>query len=328
MKHLLKIIIILPLAISIAGDLNLDFIEVINGRKQQDFTIGVALGAGSAKGLAHIGVLKALEEYGLRIDYIAGSSMGSAVGAGYAAGLSPDSLKSVVRLSNALDFVRLLDPIPSRAGLIDGEKIRQFLLLHIGKHQIQDLPIPYAATTVDINTGKLHIINSGDLSWAVRASISVPIIFTPVVYDSLILIDGGFAEPVPVQVVRDMGADFIIAVNVLAPLSGPSILDSLPELNSDNFELELTGLKRIIRKDKHTAVSLNRLEIAHSTYILLAAMIAESRLVITAPDLVIAINTGLTDLGFLEWEAAIEKGYERTIEVVEELKATSYPISE
>ncbi len=295
------------------SDLDERFAAVLRGEAEQDFTVGLALGAGAAKGLAHIGVLQALEEAGIRIDMLAGSSMGAVVGAGYAVGMSPDSLAAVAQHSELMDVVQLLDPALFRVGILDGERIRRYLERLYGQHDIEDLRIPFAVTTVDLLAGRLYMIDKGDLSTAVRASFSVPLVFTALNTDSLLLVDGGIVEPVPVSLVREMGADYIIAVNVLLPPDGPVTTDSLPRLNADEIKPDsiVTALDRIeqIRKVKQP---LNATEIAHRTFILGEALIAQYRMELTNPDIVINVDSGLAAWNFLAAEGAIRRGYEVT----------------
>ncbi len=176
--------------------------------------IGLALGSGAAKGIAHIGVLKALEELGIEVSYIAGSSMGAFVGAAYAAGNSAQELEKVALESTWKRTTRMFAPTISRAGLVSGKQITSFLEDVIGASSFDQLGIPLAVETTDIESGELNTILEGDLIQAVRASISLPLILTPVEFEGRILVDGGLVSPVPIQTVRDMGADFVIAVRL------------------------------------------------------------------------------------------------------------------
>jgi NTE family protein len=177
--------------------------------------IGLALSGGAARGLAHIGVLDVLHKHGIPIDMIAGTSAGAIMGAIYAAHQDTDRL-----LEYALDpawkkFSSMSDPTLERTGFIKGKKIQKLLTGFIGGDlDFADLKIPLACVATDIDTGEEIIINSGKVMDAVRASISLPGIFTVVKREGRYLVDGGLTTPVPIHVTRDMGADFIIAVNV------------------------------------------------------------------------------------------------------------------
>lgn len=175
--------------------------------------IGLALGSGSARGLAHIGVLRALDEAGVAVAAIAGSSIGALIGAIAASG----RLSDVEERFLAFDWraiAGLLDPVFPRSGLIDGHRITEFVRAHVPAARIEDLPIPFRAVTTDLTSGQEVVIASGDLIEAVRASIAVPGIFTPVRSGARVLLDGGLVNPVPVSVVRAMGVDAVIAVDL------------------------------------------------------------------------------------------------------------------
>ena len=180
--------------------------------------VGLVLGSGSAKGLSHIGVLKLLEEMDIKIDYIAGSSIGAMIGGAYAAGISINEIEEIALKTGLASSVKYFLPTISKSGLITGTKVKEFLKNIVGDIEIENLKIPFVATATDIFTGQEIIFNKGNLVEAIRASISVPIIFQPVIHDNQILVDGGLANPLPINVVRKMGADFIIAVNVMPSL--------------------------------------------------------------------------------------------------------------
>jgi NTE family protein len=176
--------------------------------------IGLALGSGAARGLAHVGVIRVLNEMGVRIDAVSGCSIGALVGAFLAADRLDDLNEhlSVLTMREQLRYVDLLFP---KSGLVEGRRIERFLREHLGDDtNIEDLPIKFACVATDFKTGTEVIFKEGDLTGAVRASISIPGIFQPVPMNDMLLVDGGVVNPVPVQVVRDLGADFIIAVDV------------------------------------------------------------------------------------------------------------------
>ncbi|MBW2662936.1 MAG: efflux RND transporter permease subunit, partial [Deltaproteobacteria bacterium] len=152
--------------------------------------VGLALGSGSARGWAHIGVIRALAEAGIRVDYVAGTSIGALVGAVYASG-EIDALEEVVLQLDWKQIVYFFDVILPKSGLIDGKKVSVFIGNNIKKINIEDLPFPFCAVSTDMNTGDEVAIQDGDIIEAVRASISVPGIFTPVKKNGTILVDGG-----------------------------------------------------------------------------------------------------------------------------------------
>lgn len=176
--------------------------------------IGLALGGGSVRGAAHLGVLEVLEREGLRPDYVAGVSAGSVVGAVYCAGLKLDEIK---RLALGLQWRKLGRVTRPRLGFFDGRRLEEYLNKAIGPLQFEDLEVPLAAVAVDITCGELVVLKEGPVAPAVRASCAIPGIFTPVERGEQILVDGGMLNNVPVSVAREMGADYVIAVDLLSP---------------------------------------------------------------------------------------------------------------
>lgn len=181
--------------------------------------IGLALGSGGARGFAHIGVIKVLKENNIPIDYIAGSSMGAVIGGSYASHLDivriekaflKMDLKKVLKMSNDFNFFS--------DGLLTGNKLKEFIKADLkSAHKFLDLKIPFMAVATDARLGNQVPISSGNLIEAIRASVSIPGILKPVKIGKQELIDGGLANPVPVNIVRSMGADVVIAVNLEGP---------------------------------------------------------------------------------------------------------------
>lgn len=177
--------------------------------------VGLALSSGAARGLAHVGVLEVLERNGIPIDLIAGTSIGAIVGAFYAAGKDISEIKKAVVSLNRRQMLSLADfTIPTR-GFIKGRKITEWLKSVIGGTCFRDLKIPFACVATDISTGEEVVIKEGSVVAAVRASASMPVIFTPARLGGQFLVDGGLVNPIPVRILRDMGADFVIAVSVV-----------------------------------------------------------------------------------------------------------------
>jgi len=180
--------------------------------------IGLALGSGAARGLAHIGVLKILTANQISIDFIAGSSMGALIGALYASGLSIEQMEDIACNTDWKLTAKMFTPTLPWAGLVEGNRIREFIRTLVGDKNINDLQIPFAAVATDVQTGEEIVIENGSLIEAVRASISIPGVFTPVRHQNRFLVDGGVVNPVPADVARNMGADIVIAVNVTSSL--------------------------------------------------------------------------------------------------------------
>lgn len=175
--------------------------------------VGLALGSGSARGWAHIGVIRALTEAGVQVDCVSGTSIGALVGAVYAAG-KINVLETWVRQLEWKQILSFMDVVLPKSGLIDGGKIADFVRKQIQMENIEELPIPFGAVATDLRMGQEVVLREGDIIEAVRASISLPGIFTPVEKDHAFLIDGGLVNPLPVSAARNMGADFVIAVDL------------------------------------------------------------------------------------------------------------------
>jgi NTE family protein len=176
--------------------------------------VGLALGSGGVRGFAHIGVLKVLKKKGVNIDYIAGSSAGAVVGAFYAALNDADHLEQfALETSNVLTGLKITDPV-FKGGIIRGDKVEALVRMRLSNVTFDKLKIPLTIVATDLNTGQEVRFSEGDMIKAIRASISVPMFFTPVFHEGRLLADGGLSNPVPDDVVSDMGADIIIAVNL------------------------------------------------------------------------------------------------------------------
>ncbi len=168
------------------------------------------------------------------VDYIAGTSIGSLVGAVYASG-GIETLENVVLQFDWKQIAYFLDVVLPKSGLIDGKRVSAFIRSHVKGINIEELPIPFCAVATDLGTGNEVILKQGDIIEAVRASISVPGIFTPVKKNGTILVDGGLVNPVPVSVARQMGADFVIAVDLNHNIVGRK--ESKISTPDSNFEL-------------------------------------------------------------------------------------------
>lgn len=298
--------------------------------------IGLALGGGSARGWAHIGVIQALTEVGIEIDCIAGTSIGSVVGSVFASG----NIKDLEEVAVKLDWKQiayLFDVVLPKSGLIDGKKVAGFIQNHLRKTNIEELPIPFCAVSTDLNTGDEVVIREGDIIEAVRASISIPGIFTPVRINGRTLVDGGLVNPVPVSVVRKMGADFVIAVDLSHGIVGrkKSLQNTPPELSIPRLKKvnqQPTEKKNRILEainNKLAAIDFSALswtkrnsdieplpsifDVITSSVNIMEAQITATRLKADPPDLLIQPN--LSYIKFLEFNRASEaiaEGYDKT----------------
>jgi NTE family protein len=176
--------------------------------------IGLALGGGGARGWAHVGVLRALEEADLKIDYLAGTSIGALVGASYVAGQLPQ-LEALADEINIQMLLSLMDVSFPGLGLLNGEQVRHFLAKYVLDQNLEDSAIPFRCVATNFLLKEEVVFTSGNVIDAVRASISMPGIFDPFRHqDDIYLVDGGVVNPVPVSVVKAMGAEIIVAVNL------------------------------------------------------------------------------------------------------------------
>lgn len=178
---------------------------------QRDIKIGLALGGGLSRGLAHIGVLKVLQEAGITVDCIAGTSMGSVIASLYACGVK---LSMLEKLSKRISRSNWMDFTLPKMGLISGDKLEELVYLLTARRNIEDAEIPLAVVATDLLSGKRVVFRQGLIAKTVRASCSIPGIFNPVEMEGQLLVDGGVLDRVPVGAVREMGADLVIAVDV------------------------------------------------------------------------------------------------------------------
>ena len=188
-------------------------------RKILGATVGVALGSGAAFGLAHLGVLKVLEEHKIPIDLIAGCSQGSIIGVGYAAGIPIKRMIEIaLQLGHWKNSLRAFDPTLTRPGLLLGDRFVRIFEPYLGERRtFSDLLLPCMTVATNIESGQRVAIGSGLLTTAFRASAAVPMVFAPVKIGNEILVDGGVSDPVPAEVVNAMGADLCVAGNVVPP---------------------------------------------------------------------------------------------------------------
>jgi NTE family protein len=173
--------------------------------------VGLALGSGGARGFAHLGVIKVLEEEKIPINLIAGSSIGALVAALYASGLGIERLYKLAKAFKRNDYIDITVP---KMGLISGKRIKEFICLLTKGKRIEDLNIPIAIVATDLQNCEKIVFQEGTIADAVRASISIPGIFVPEKMDGRLLVDGGVIDRIPVSVAREMGADIVIGVDV------------------------------------------------------------------------------------------------------------------
>lgn len=180
--------------------------------------IGLALGSGGWRGLAHIGVIRSLLFHGFEIGAIAGTSAGSLVGGLYALWNDIDRVEAAFAGLTYRDLLAIFADPAQRLGLVRGRKTLQLFEKHTRSATFADCVIPFRAVATDVISGEPYVFREGNLASAMRASSSVPVVFVPVAREGKLLVDGGISNPVPVGVARDMGANVVVAVNVYASL--------------------------------------------------------------------------------------------------------------
>lgn len=222
--------------------------EVVKVHKP--LVIGLALGGGAAKGYAHVGVIKALEENGIKAQIITGTSAGSLVGSLYAYGYNPERLQQI---SYQMDELNLADFTFSSNGVIKGNRLQQFVNSKVNNTPLQKLKTKFAAVATDLDSGQSIGFNSGDTGIAVRASCSIPNIFMPVKMNGHRYVDGGLSAPVPVSYAIKEGANFVIAVDITArPEAGRSGF-----LSNIDQTINIMGVKLLAQQLKQADIVIH-----------------------------------------------------------------------
>lgn len=255
--------------------------------------IGLALGAGSAAAMAEIGVAELLTRVGVPIHCVAGTSAGAIVGAAYACGRIAEFREGLSSLTRP-GVLRLFDLAWPREGFLHGRRALEFIRPHLGD-RIEDLPLPYAAVATDLRSGDEVILSRGSVLDAVRASIAIPGIFTPWRVGGRLLVDGGLVNPVPVSAARALGAEFVIAVNVLPLRSARQAAGA----DRDRPRLVTPEAARGEEVDDRTIEdSLGLTEIVWQASRILESQIATSRLREDRPEFLLQIP--VPDIGMFD----------------------------
>lgn len=214
---------------------------------------GLALGGGAVLGAAHVGVLEAIEDLDIEINYIAGTSIGALVAAFYAFGMN---LKEIKKIASDLKWIDITEMSLSRYGLLSNEKLGQLFIDSIGDKNFEDSEIPLAMVATDVASGRKVILDKGSVANAVMASTCIPGIFIPVEINQKLLVDGGIVENVPIATTREMGAEFVIGVDLNAKnsYSKPDnildvIINSLDLLMKQSVKLQTEDADLLISPD-------------------------------------------------------------------------------
>ncbi len=289
--------------------------------------IGLALGSGSARGWAHIGVLRALAEAGVEPDIVCGTSIGALVGAAYAGG-ELDRLEAWVRELRLQSVVSFLD-FSLSGGLIKGERLLDFFRSHFVDREVGALERPFGAVATDLRSGREVWLREGLVSAAVRASIALPGLFTPARHGDTWLVDGGLVNPVPVSLCRAMGADVVIAVDLNADLLGRHLRRPV-EVNVAAAESATphtllariqTGASQFALMRPNGSKPPPVLDVLASSINIMQVLITRSRLAGEPAD--VLVMPLLADVGLMEFHraaVAIEAGRAAVAAVLQQLQ--------
>ncbi|MEN8207183.1 MAG: patatin-like phospholipase family protein [Pseudomonadota bacterium] len=287
-------------------------------------TVSLVLGSGGARGLAHIGVIHWLEENGFKIESISGCSMGALIGGVYAAG-KLDDFEQWVSAITKVDIVTLLDLSWGKTGLVKGDRIIDTLIELVGDQLIEDLPVSYTAVASDVIREKEIWISSGRLFDAIRASISLPLFFTPFNYKGDVLIDGGVLNPVPIAPTFDDETDMTIAVNLggkVESKEGDNDAQATPEVYSSPLQEKVSlFIERIQQSTTETGeLDWGVYDIANQAFDAMQSTIARQKLASYPPDHIVEIARNAC--GTLEFDRSSEMvalGYKRAQECLDQL---------
>lgn len=281
-------------------------------------TVSLVLGSGGARGLAHIGVIRWLEEHDFEIVSVSGCSIGTVVGGVYAAG-KLDEFEDWMRTITKFDIVSLMDFNWGKGGLIKGDKVMNRLSHILGDLRIEDLSIPYTAVAADISNEKEVWLQKGSLTQAIRASISLPLYLMPIELNGRILIDGGVLNPVPIAPTFADHSDITLAVNLAGELSH-KIEDfeiNQVDISEQEQDLDMPFHRKVSDyfgslTEKASRIDLGMYDIANQAFDAMQSTIARQKLAAYPPDITVEIARDAC--GTFEFERTaemIDLGYER-----------------
>ena len=272
--------------------------------------VGLALGSGSARGWAHVGVIRTLEQAGIRPDVVCGTSIGALVGAAYAAG-ELERFEQWLHGLGIADVLSFMD-VGLNGGMIKGERLMNFFRRNFSDRPIEDLPMPFGVVATALHSGAEVWLREGSTIEAVRASIALPALFTPVVHEGRLLIDGGLVNPVPVSLARAMGADIVIAVDLSSDIPGRH-LHKEAEAETEAPVTEVSEWRRKLLDNLSALMPAqaddeprfpSMLDVLASSISIMQVRISRSRMAGDPPDAVVAPR--LAHLGLLDFHRASE----------------------
>jgi len=268
-------------------------------------TVSLVLGSGGARGLAHVGIIKWLEENNYKINSISGSSIGALVGGFHAAG-KLDKYVEWLDGIDVIDMFKLLD-FKGNGGLVSGEKLMQKLKELVGDYEIEELPIKFTAVASDINNEKEIWINSGSLLNALRASISLPLFFTPYLYNGKLLVDGGVLNPVPIAPTFHDENDLTIAVNLGGEATNQCIFK---EEHESKFSVTIKEYMKKFSVPTSFVNQNNMYYVANKSFETMQGSLARMKLAAYPPDIEIDIPRNLCGMfEFNKSNEVIDYGY-------------------
>lgn len=293
-------------------------------QSRQKKKLGLALSGGAARGWAHVGVLQALSEAGIKIDFLAGTSIGALIGAFFVTGNLP-VLREMAKSFNKRKALRFFDFAWSKEGFMGGRQVIKFIRSYCGDVALEDLPIPFAVVAVDLRTGEETVLRQGSLVEAVRASIAIPGLFAPVHREGSILIDGSMANPLPVKPVRDAGAEWVIGVDLNwdPPLANTEGTEKRQQTSDGKSRLPKKRGTFTGKYSAHRQGKVNWREIMVSSMIVLEKHLTRARLTTEPCDLLIRPAVGnISTFDFDRSEAGVKAGYEAAEKALKENSQT------
>ncbi len=276
-------------------------------------TTALVLGSGSARGTSEIGDIKALQEENIPIDIVIGCSMGGVVGVMYAAGVLDKYEEFVLSLTDHKKIKKYLDPVIPTQGIFDGKKIIKQIQSLLPCKNIEDLSKPYVTVATDLESGRQVWFSKGDIGEAIRCSMAIPGVFTPIKHKGRYLVDGGIVNPLPINIARAMGAKVVIAVDV-----NHKILENTEEI------FEIKEERKDHEKASHhlfSPIHPNILDILENTLFMMEDQITKKNLELHPPDILIQPMMKYVDLfDFQKSKELIEEGYSKMKHQMPKLK--------
>jgi NTE family protein len=261
--------------------------------------VALVLSSGGARGMAHIGIIEEILKAGYHINSISGSSMGALIGGIYAAGKLPE-FAAWLRELGKMDVLLLMDFALSKRGIIKGDKVFKQIKKFIGDGNIEDLPIAYTAIAADITNGKEVVFDKGNLADAIRASISIPTVFTPKYLNGADLVDGGLINPLPLGCAARIKDDQLFAVNVNAAIPYENRMNIIPASENETYFIKAKDKlneqwSKFARRKSEGSKRLGYWDLMTGSFALMQNKISETELLKNKPDFLFNISRNACD---------------------------------